>query len=304
MENYKNIDVNLQSVLNYFADGLQQFIDFGIQIIDWDLQLPNKSDEHLPPILFLRNFVENVDAISILIRNSSIDPCKGLMRTILENLVYIEYILEKETSQRSLSYIVWNTMNQNKWAYKSDGKSPEFQNIRNTMKKDKYLNNNDFPIYQESETSKANSEELLRMDKYNPIYLEFERTKKTLKNPQWYSLFHGPKNIQKIFEHLEMHMLYEVFYRAYSGSVHGNDIIQGKIFGSSDGKSSIAQIRFPKNAQAITQNCCLFCCLTFKNYIDKRLPERQGEYKTFYLSIQKFFMGLNKKQYIDFTKPL
>ena len=53
----------------------------------WDADKGRAGDENTPPLLFLRNIIELGDAISILIKNSSIDPAKPLLRSLLKILL-------------------------------------------------------------------------------------------------------------------------------------------------------------------------------------------------------------------------
>ena len=77
------LDSNLEKVLEEFGTGIDQLVNFGSNIIAWDMEKKDGGDEDLPPILFLRNFIEEIDAISILVRKSSIDSCNNLLRTAL-----------------------------------------------------------------------------------------------------------------------------------------------------------------------------------------------------------------------------
>ena len=97
--------------------------------------------------------------------------------------------------------------------------------------------------------------QLLETPKYHPFKLEYEQTKKKLKRPPyWYSLFDGPKSIKQLAERLKHPVLYDVFFRHWSSSIHGTDIIQGKLSGNSNNQLEILQIRDHKNAQDATKN--------------------------------------------------
>ncbi len=294
------IDKEVMLILQQFSDGLDEVVNFGSNIINWDLNRLNGSDEDLPSILFLRNFIEEVDAISILIKHSSVDPCKNLLRTALENLFYLEYILDNDSKNRSLSYLVWNVIKNNKLLTKADGKSKEFVDFSNKCKKDKFLKHSTpFIIYQ-ADLLKADGEKMLFLPKYLPIKIEYDNTKKRLKkSPSWYSLFNGPDNLEKLANTLNFNAMYEVLYRGFSDSIHGTDIIQGKLSSDLSGMAQVDSIRNPKQAQAITQNCINFCVITFKTYIVKRIPEKQTEFNNWYSSIREFNLRLGHQQLIN-----
>ena len=89
-------DENLQEVLTKFSFLVDSTINFGTNLLKWDLDKKRSGDENIIPVLFFRNLLEIGDSISILIRNSSIDPCKNLLRSLLENMYEMEYLLEKK----------------------------------------------------------------------------------------------------------------------------------------------------------------------------------------------------------------
>lgn len=298
----REIDKDLFEILQQFSNGLEEVVNFGSNIINWDLNRPTGSDEDLPAILFLRNFLEEVDAISILIKHSSVDPCKNLLRTALENLFYLEYILEKDSKNRALSYLVWNVIRYNKFLTKADGKSPEFNDFANKCRKDKFLKYSTPFIIKQSDLLKAEGKKMLQLPKYLPIKTEYDNTKKRLKkSPPWYSLFNGPDSVEKLASVLNFDALYEVLYRGFSDSIHGTDIIQGKLSSDLSGMPQIDSLRSPKEAQAITQHCINFCLITFKNYIGKRIPDKQNEFNDWYGSIRKFNLKLGQQQLILVT---
>lgn len=301
MENYREQDENLKPILDLFANGIEKLVDFGLEIVNWDTEKLDASDEHLPPILFLRNYLEKIDAISILVRHSSIDPCKSLLRTALENIIYLEYLLQKDTEQRSISFLVWNSISQQKWAEKADGSSANYKQLLSKYKKDKFMREHTPPVHPDIEKIKTNGEQLLELDRYKSTHEEYERTRKKIKNPAWYSLYDGPENMDLLCTSVDLNAIYEVLYRIFSHSVHGNDVIQGKLLPDEDGKTYIAQIRFPKDAQSITQHCYNFCILIFKTYIERRLQGKMIKYVDWHNSIREFHNRLTTEEFLKFT---
>lgn len=93
VENFipKTLSPDVERILEKFSSWIKEIVNFGSNIVLWDIQNAKGEDEILPPILFLRNLLEYCDACSILVKYSSIEPCNNLLRTILENFLYIEY---------------------------------------------------------------------------------------------------------------------------------------------------------------------------------------------------------------------
>ena len=294
------LDSNLEKVLEEFGTGIDQLVNFGSNIIAWDMEKKDGGDEDLPPILFLRNFIEEIDAISILVRKSSIDSCNNLLRTALENFFSVCYIIEKDSEQRSMAFLVCNALNHRKNLEKADGKSEEFKRITKIYKKDKLVGKTNPIIIPNANDHLKNNQELLELPKYKPVKDEFDRTKQKLKRkPAWYSLFEGPTNLEILADKLGYPAIYEILYRGWSNSVHGADIIQGKISGTVDNRAEIFQIRLPKSAQSVTQQCFNLSIMLYKEYLQKRIPDRVKDFGDWYLAIREFNLSLSKKQLIN-----
>ncbi|MDT0555266.1 DUF5677 domain-containing protein [Constantimarinum sp. W242] len=96
-------DPYLIKVQNHFSDLLNQVIYYGTNIVELDTKVKREGKDNNVPTLFLRNILEISDSISILIRNSSIEPSKILLRSLIENSLSLAYMLEKNEKQRALS---------------------------------------------------------------------------------------------------------------------------------------------------------------------------------------------------------
>ena len=250
----------------------------------WDADKGRAGDENTPPLLFLRNIIELGDAISILIKNSSIDPAKPLLRSLLENTFGLEYMLEKETEKRALSYLVWNTNRKLTFYRKLIGTSPSGQLFKKDIQSDKLLKESidifDNPIVL---AAIKNSENHLKSDKYIPIEAEYRRTRAFLKRtPAWHALFDGPKNIEGLAKYLNRHAIYEIFYRSYSGNVHATSVMERKLIPNTDGSVAIVQIRYPEDAQSITQSTFNILRIAYLSYFNNRVPEQSAAFIEMY----------------------
>jgi hypothetical protein len=237
--------------------------------------------------------MELIDSIAILIRNSSIDPCKSLLRTSLETFFYLDFLLDNEQEKRAMCFLVWNAHRNIKLYKKLDGESELFKEMKSKYEKDRYLKNIEPLVYKEIvDPALENSERLLELPSYQPVNSEYLRTKKLRKNPNWYSLYDGPKDIEMLANKSQFAVLYEILYRSWSQSVHGTDIIQGKVSKNTSGLGEILQIRFPAEAQTITQYCFNLSIPIFQKFIEKRIPEKNDEFKKWYMEIRKFTLAL------------
>src|SRR5690349_8409285 len=79
-------------LLSKFSILIDEFINFGTHVLKWELETAKGGDENIPISMMFRHLLELGDSISILVKNSSIDPCKLQLRGILEALLGLEYI--------------------------------------------------------------------------------------------------------------------------------------------------------------------------------------------------------------------
>ena len=291
----KKLDAAMQENLTKLSCSIEGLVNFGTTIIEWDLNSKSLNDEDLPAILFLRNFIEQIDSISLLIKNSSIEPCKSLLRTGLENYFYLSYLLETDTYNRSMSFLTWNAINNNKNLSRLIPTTPEYKELEKLFLKDAQMKEQKPVTHPNAEQLLQIGYSLLSTPKYESFKTEYERTKKKIKKtPSWYSLFDGPKNIKELSEYLNHHILYDGFFRYWSSSIHGTNIIQGKISGDVNDQLEISLIRNPKYAADITKNCFNISIMAFDKYIKNRIPLKHQDFLTWYISIQQFFLQIGK----------
>jgi len=76
---------------------------------------------------------------------------------------------------------------------------------------------------------------------------------------KWYSLYSKletpPSSIEKLADSLGKSMRYEIFYRQWSGSVHGQDVFSQLLPGP-DEKMQFAPIRYPADIQHVVTMTC------------------------------------------------
>lgn len=298
----RNQNEGVNDLLNNFSALIDDAINFGTHLLKWDAEKNREGDENMPPLLFLRNILELGDAISILIKNSSIDPCKSLLRSLLENTFGLEYMLKQDWERRALSYIIWNTHKSLTLFEKLDSSSQGGIQFKKEIEKDKLVESADF-IFDNPDLiqAKKNAQSLLTTLKYAPIEAEYQSTILKKKNPEWYTLFEGPNNVEQLAKHLNMHASYEVFYRGFSGNVHATNVFERKLIPNGDGTTAIVQIRYPEDAQSVTQNLISILMIAFLSFYKSRIPEKNKDFQDWYQEFRKPFLELAKDNYLNIT---
>ena len=299
-------DEGLLKLLNDFSELIKETVNFGSHVFKWMVDSVTGGDENTPLFLSFRHILELIDSISFFIKESYVDPCKMILRAILELVLNIEYILERDTEQRSMNFMVCYSHNRIKLYEKMDPNSDAGKKYRNAIESDKIINKMKIPDFPHEKAIK-NLEGLLKKPKYAVAEAEYQRIIQLPRRirrryTKWYSMNDGPKNLWELAERVELLGFYELLYRNWSEYIHGLDIIEGKLSRTPDGRAEIIQIRSPRDAQIITKLTISFSIHIMRKYIKHFLPDKESELKEWYSKeIRDDFLELLKENYIEVT---
>lgn len=291
---------DVKTVLNGFSNLIIEVRNYGTCVMKESSEASEGSIDARPLIMLFRNIIEIIDSISLLVKESSIEPCKIILRTLLENILSIKYIVSKDTKQRASCFMVWDFHQTIKKLKRLDFSSSQGKQFLRKFKKDKLLNKAKIKKYDNILEMIKAYEERLQRPHFQEIENEYQRIKKITKNPKWYSLFGGPNNLEELAARLNLPGVYEQFYREWSDSTHGTDIFKGKESPSTKtGEILISQIRLPKYAQQITQITISLSLEIFQDIIDHFKPEMKQDYSAWYIKeIRHYYNQLSQRQFI------
>jgi hypothetical protein len=292
----------VSKVLGRFADLIDETVNFGSHVLKWHLESARGGDDTAPITLSFRHILELLDAVSINIRNSSLDPCKLLLRGALESYFGVAYILETDTKRRAMAFMATYVNQRLKTYRKLDPTTQQGKEFRSLLKKDPLATTMVISIPTTAiQAAIANLENLEKKPAYKDAYKEYDRVRKAgSKNPYWYSLYGGPSNIEKLADHLNLQAFYHILYRKWSSSTHGTDIIEGNISRSSTGQVEILQLRLPKEPEVLTVLAVSIALKLFRLFIEHYAPEKSSEYTSWYQKeIQAIYLRLTKNKIIQ-----
>jgi hypothetical protein len=277
-------DPTIQNLLTQYSEFLEEIVNFGSNIMTWKPNDYDKGEQGLPIALFLRNYLSYIDSCSILVKNSSIEPCNSLLRTSFENLLYIFYLLDDESGKKALGYIIWNAYEKSKLLTRHDGKSKQYLDLVKSYKNSELLNDVQPTILKDIDKRKATNQRLINSKQFAEIVNEYNRTFDKFKpRPiSWYNLFDGPLNIRGLSVRLNLEAFYEMYYKSWSSSTHGTSVLNGIVSGDENGIAQIHQIRLPINAESVTGTCINLSAFLFSKYIKAKMPERESDFKQWY----------------------
>jgi hypothetical protein len=109
-----HLDPQKKNTLNTYSAGIDELVSFGTHVLSWGLEATNGRDEVIPQLMIFRNILENLDAISVLVRAGSIDPCKSLLRVVLESVLNLEFMLQGAVERNGLAFLICNYHSENK----------------------------------------------------------------------------------------------------------------------------------------------------------------------------------------------
>lgn len=295
----------IEEILNRFSRLIDEFVNFGTHILIWIIEESKGSDEQMPLTMFFRDILEKADSISTLVKKSNIEPSKVVLRSLFELALYIRYILEENFHDRSMSFLVCNSKRKIRMLRAYEKEDQSYKETQRLIEKDEFFSDGSFLKELPSvKPALENQYQLLKLPAYQPTVQEYERIrKKDGQNPNWYSLYNGPKNIRDLAFKLNLPFVYEILYRKWSESVHSTDVIDGKIVKSKnsngeEGKvnADIIQINLPKDAQEVTTYSLLLLLMTYIKLRDKKIKSRDNEIKEWYLSVREEYLLIVGKE--------
>ncbi|GAB2769451.1 DUF5677 domain-containing protein [Salinimicrobium soli] len=299
------VDENLQSILDSLSQNLNEVVSYGTHILKWDVETKRQGKDNHIPALFFRNVIELGDSIALLVKNSSIDPSKILLRTLIENSYGLFYMLEKNEKQRALSYMVWKAINDiklNKRFISDNASSKELKSKIQAFNPD--FDSTKFFDKEETRKLIETKSRMLGSSEFKEIYQEYLRTKNLggkNKNPNWYSLFNGPTDFQQLSNYLKKSLEYEFYYRKYSANVHTTDVAKG-IARAGDGKGQIIQIRDFEHCTEVYSITISNLLMVYNQMVIKRIPGQEINFKEWYSKFRQIHFTTLEKAKFNYKK--
>ena len=286
LENHKPESLTALSVL------IDNAINFGTNLLKWELEKGQKGDEHIVPILFFRNILSVADGISILIKNSSIDNSKSLVRVLIESIFSLEYLLQENTENRSLAYFVWNAHKDLKFIEQINFATKTGKQFKSNIAKDKFAKDIEIEYLPEFDNGKKNAEELLKLPDYVGVEIEYQRTLVKSKKLNWFTLYDGPQDFEQLSAKINLNSFYQLHYRYYSKNIHSTSVHKGVLLTNEDGSGSLIQIRSWKDSISTSVDTLNFLLLTFMTFQRKLLPEKNSDFLKWYWEFRTEYLNL------------
>jgi len=287
------------------ADSIDETINFGTHIFEWfEESVAGKGDEAAPIAMSFKHLLEMLDSVSVLVRNSIIEPTKSQLRSALEAAMAIAWILQEDSECRAMAFMVWNVHEELKWYQRLDEQTLQGKEFKQKLKGTSVENVQSPPSVKLKKARKS-LETLLTEPKYRVAEEEYQKLRgQRIKNPSWYRLFDGPQNIEQLAARVEMTEWYELLYRQWSGVVHATDLLAGKVK-FSEGKTYIQKMRCPDDAETVYTFTISIALKIYEYILKCFIPSKVQVFVDWYASeVRDLYMKISSENSVLVRSPL
>jgi hypothetical protein len=248
-----------------------------------DAAAPTGEAYHSSILMLVRHIIESLDGVAILVSKGGSHPSQPLLRSALEAVLGVLYMLEKDTKQRALAYQLADAHKKIRLYDRLDPTTQAGKELRRLLDGDPvegFFNALPFINYPKLI---ANLQSLFTQPDFQPIETEWQRVKaldRRKRDPVWYSLFGGPASVRELAIHLRMTGLYELLYRMWSENVHAGMAMEA--LGRKGGAAVVRPVRHPEQLQSAVQHAAAFALLLAKRLVEVYAPAKWPQLQTQY----------------------
>lgn len=210
---------------------LREVLNFGSHVPTWYIDkvstMPNAGLLIVPGLL-LRRVLESLAAIESHVENALPSPIAAPLRTMFEAHLGLKHVLADPSVDRCAAYIVWHEKQTLRTIAMWEA------NVGSVGAGDPHglmvLSDIHGPRQAEVAEAKSQAEALLRAPRLTSAVKEYERLKKKHnRHPQWYALFGGEPNVERLARAHASLGLYLAAYGLWSRQVHGTELLLNNV---------------------------------------------------------------------------
>ena len=210
---------------------LDSVVGLGSNLVEWILMdcadKPLKEFEYLTLMMF-HDTLAKTDAVSVMVRARTAEPAKLQVRSIVEAMLCVEYLLREQDDVLARSYMLFEAIKNMKALLESK----EDTDQRNL--KDSFAHKDDISQFIELDLEEEQIEsQIERLDrkilnpKFGKIVYEIYNNKGCR---NWYTVFGGPQNLKELAKEVRLLSYYNAFYSHFSSSMHASDSLKGMFY--------------------------------------------------------------------------
>lgn len=245
-------------------------------------------------ISFIRKIMEQLDSINVLYSKSLFEPAQIILRSLIEHIIGLEFILKDDSKKRAAAYFsdhhyqeldkskaYFNTESEyGKLIIAQEGKKEFDNNCKELEKKRKALGRliKSDMVFQEIDVArkkKLNAKK--KQNRKKKVYI------------QWYEVCSNIKNIYELMKEIGYGEYYDAIYGGLSFESHGLNATTGLIV--NEFEFSLKYIRNPESGGTTFDLACIFSV----GLLD-RIYQYLGDEKNEMAEFQAFFKDFEKKR--------
>lgn len=243
--------------------------------------------------LFIRKIMGQLDAINVLFSIGSVSELKILFRSLIENIVSLEFILKEDIEFRAATY--YYEYNYREIYNRADSFNPKseigkwrienFGDVQFEKDKEKYIekkaafwhmvNSNEIYKLVKKKKGEKIEEKRNKLQKTGRVYV------------QWYEICGEISSFRQLMKAVGYEKFYKGIYEELSHEIHALNSAEGMV--SVDNTTYIDWIRNPRQAGFIFPLVCDFSLGALTKIYDYLGLEKEDkeEYKNYFLEYQK-----------------
>ena len=260
-----------QEINSEFSPYLEDLCNFASNsIVRCQISLTDSEGTPVSLIYLYYHVLQVVDGIQVLCTRACFTAAISLLRSLLEAILSIEYIIEDDFESRSAAWLVSHYIERLHYYesfQSSEGATSEFEHLR---MKDKFHKNTEFTVPDTETLAEIIKKyrDILTKPKFADVATQFKTGKK---NKKWYSLNKGPINLEQLAGRLNRPLEYKELYRKYSAISHAQDA--SRMMESDENEIYFVQIRSPKPADEVLSLTSALFLFATKLFFEKLRPE-------------------------------
>jgi hypothetical protein len=240
----------LQRYASYLA-GLTERLVATFEVVHPEMGTEGEL-RHATVLMLARHFISTQDGAAVLVAQGCSEPAGPLLRSAFEARLGIGYILTADHERRAIAYQVAHIHRKLKIYRRFDGKHELGRALRAELAGDEHADVLD-RIPEDTAVYAARLEPALRRPAFVPVEAEWQAAKNRRgKEPNWFSLFGGPKDIKDLAKEMEELSTYWFLYKHWSDVTHAGSGMENVAMTASNEKV-IRPLRHPEELKSVVQ---------------------------------------------------
>jgi hypothetical protein len=214
---------------------LREVIDEGIRVFERCSVTARGADENAGLLFPYLHLFELLDSLEVALDGAAAGAV--LLRASFEALLTVEWVASEPSLRYGAAYVVVDLHRRIRgWERFVQGHDRQ-KTLKATFEKDRFGQHITLPVEQDAEKRIVGLRSLLAKPHLQEAEAEYQR----LKNPPFYALWGGPRNLEQLALRLNRGGQYEFLYRLWSATAHSEDL--QRQLGSRDGSAAVRPFR-------------------------------------------------------------